>query len=291
MTREARHQIIDAQAFSPDYVACANGLVLPEDIAEKRYTNRLPIGISLFSGCGGMDLGFRSAGFHTIAAAEWDCSAAQTYMVNLCRYGEFTIHFIEKSDEHRFEKYLSKQFKGTDLSADFGLAGSGWISHEPRTIPGTEHFFLGDIRKLTAERLLKDIGYDRGEIDCVFGGPPCQGFSTAGKQNVADPRNNLVFEFARLIVGIHPKTFVFENVPGIINMTTPNGIPVLDEFGRILQDGDFMTIDALKKMVAHQTGAVFGLKAGKKPTRPGSDDKASEAVSAGQMDMFGEPTP
>ena len=44
MTKEARHRIIDAQAFGPDYVACANGLVLPEDIAEKRYANRLPIG-------------------------------------------------------------------------------------------------------------------------------------------------------------------------------------------------------------------------------------------------------
>ena len=36
MTKEARHRIIDAQAWGPDYVACANGLVLPEDIAEKR---------------------------------------------------------------------------------------------------------------------------------------------------------------------------------------------------------------------------------------------------------------
>ena len=74
-------------------------------------------------------------------------------------------------------------------------------------------------------------------------------------------------------------------------MTTPNGIPVLDEFGRILQDGDLMTIDALKNMVAHQTGAVFGLKAGKNPPGPAATTKQANPVAAGQMDMFGEPTP
>jgi DNA (cytosine-5)-methyltransferase 1 len=127
-----------------------------------------------------------------------------------------------------------------------------------------KHFFLGDVRKLTGARILDAIGMKKREVDAVTGGPPCQGYSTAGKQNVMDPRNSLVFEFARMILEIHPKTMVFENVQGIINMVTLEGVPVLDAFGRILEDGSFMTIDALKRTVKAQTGAVGILRGGKR---------------------------
>jgi DNA (cytosine-5)-methyltransferase 1 len=110
---------------------------------------------------------------------------------------------------------------------------------------------------------LDAIGMKKGEVDCVTGGPPCQGYSRAGKQNVMDPRNSLVFEFARMILEINPKTMMFENVPGIIDMVTPDGVPVLDAFGRILEDGSFMTMDALKRTVEAQTGAVGILRGGK----------------------------
>ena len=53
------------------------------------------------------------------------------------------------------------------------------------------------------------------EIDVVFGGSPCQGFSMMGKRALDDPRNSLVFHFLRLIIELHPKYFVFENVPGL----------------------------------------------------------------------------
>jgi DNA (cytosine-5)-methyltransferase 1 len=53
------------------------------------------------------------------------------------------------------------------------------------------------------------------EIDVVFGGPPCQGFSLMGKRSFDDPRNSLVFHFIRLVVELQPKFFVLENVKGI----------------------------------------------------------------------------
>jgi DNA (cytosine-5)-methyltransferase 1 len=62
-------------------------------------------------------------------------------------------------------------------------------------------------------RQLSAIG-DR-EIDVVFGGPPCQGFSLMGKRSLDDPRNSLVFHFLRLILELKPKFFVMENVKGI----------------------------------------------------------------------------
>ncbi|MBE9230800.1 DNA cytosine methyltransferase [Cuspidothrix issatschenkoi LEGE 03284] len=53
------------------------------------------------------------------------------------------------------------------------------------------------------------------EIDVVFGGPPCQGFSLIGKRAFDDPRNSLVFHFIRLIVELNPKFFILENVKGM----------------------------------------------------------------------------
>jgi DNA (cytosine-5)-methyltransferase 1 len=53
------------------------------------------------------------------------------------------------------------------------------------------------------------------EIDVVFGGPPCQGFSLIGKRAFDDPRNSLVFHFIRLVLELNPKFFVLENVKGM----------------------------------------------------------------------------
>jgi DNA (cytosine-5)-methyltransferase 1 len=254
---------------------------------------RLPTAVDLFCGCGGFGLGFIQAGFEVVAASDWDVPAAVTYMTNLCRYGELTIHFIEKSDEERLEKYLSKSYKKGSVSGGPLMAGSGWIASQPRSVPGVKHFFLGDIRKLTGARILDVIGMKKGEVDCVTGGPPCQGYSTAGKQDVMDPRNSLVFDFARMILEIHPKTMVFENVPGIIDMVTPDGVPVLDAFSRILEDGSFMTIDALKRTVEAQTGAVGILRGGKgsksKPKRRTKNDGQASLFDDEVYDEYHEP--
>jgi DNA (cytosine-5)-methyltransferase 1 len=53
------------------------------------------------------------------------------------------------------------------------------------------------------------------EIDVIFGGPPCQGFSLIGKRVLEDPRNSLVWHFLRAIQILQPKYFVMENVPGL----------------------------------------------------------------------------
>ena len=53
------------------------------------------------------------------------------------------------------------------------------------------------------------------DIDVVFGGAPCQGFSMIGKRALDDPRNSLVHHFVRLVLELRPKYFVFENVKGL----------------------------------------------------------------------------
>jgi DNA (cytosine-5)-methyltransferase 1 len=53
------------------------------------------------------------------------------------------------------------------------------------------------------------------EVDVVFGGAPCQGFSLIGKRALDDPRNSLVHHFVRLVLEFRAKYFVFENVRGL----------------------------------------------------------------------------
>jgi len=75
-----------------------------------------------------------------------------------------------------------------------------------------------DIRSVTGDGILKRVGIEPGDLDLVIGGPPCQGFSTVNaKRSLDDPRSKLMHEFVRLVGEMMPRTFVFENVPGILD--------------------------------------------------------------------------
>lgn len=70
------------------------------------------------------------------------------------------------------------------------------------------------------------------EIDVVFGGPPCQGFSLMGKRLLDDPRNALVSHFIRIVSELQPKYFVMENVKGMAIGNHKNFISeAIDKFG------------------------------------------------------------
>lgn len=76
--------------------------------------------------------------------------------------------------------------------------------------------YHGDIAKLTVDEVLQRTGLKPGELDILDGSPPCQGFSTAGKRMIDDPRNQLFKEYVRLLRGLKPKVFVMENVSGMV---------------------------------------------------------------------------
>lgn len=78
------------------------------------------------------------------------------------------------------------------------------------------HHFCGDIEKFASEQWLAQIGSP--EVHLVAGGPPCQGFSVAGKRNPNDPRNRLFREFIRVVAELRPWYVVMENVPGILTL-------------------------------------------------------------------------
>lgn len=66
----------------------------------------------------------------------------------------------------------------------------------------------------------KDISdkYNVRDVDVIIGGPPCQGFSVAGKRIIDDERNKLYKSFVRFVEFFQPKAFVMENVPNILSM-------------------------------------------------------------------------
>lgn len=65
-------------------------------------------------------------------------------------------------------------------------------------------------------------------VDLIVGGPPCQGFSMAGKRDNKDPRNSLFMEFHKYITHYKPKMFLMENVMGILSMRLENGDKAID---------------------------------------------------------------
>jgi DNA (cytosine-5)-methyltransferase 1 len=71
--------------------------------------------------------------------------------------------------------------------------------------------------------------------DVIAGGPPCQGFSSAGLRRTGDARNSLVSVFAAIVAREKPKAFIFENVEGFL--TTEDGNRVLDLLGPLIAAG------------------------------------------------------
>jgi DNA (cytosine-5)-methyltransferase 1 len=79
-------------------------------------------------------------------------------------------------------------------------------------------FIREDIARVPTKEILSKAGLGIGEVDVIVGGPPCQPFSTAGKrQGFNDPRASPLKEFIRVINEAQPKSFVMEEVTGLLN--------------------------------------------------------------------------
>lgn len=78
------------------------------------------------------------------------------------------------------------------------------------------HHFCGDIHEFNTKNGLLKLDFPT--VHLVVGGPPCQGFSVAGKRDPNDPRNRLFKEFIRVVSEVKPWYVVMENVPGILTM-------------------------------------------------------------------------
>lgn len=122
--------------------------------------------IGLFSGAGGLTVGFKEAGMKSVLETDFDIDACVTCKVN-----------------------------------------------NPE-IP----VLCADITDESTKRAIIDCAFEN-EVDIICGGPPCQGFSMAGKRFVDDPRNQLFKHYAEVVRGVAPKIIVFENVEGLLSMS------------------------------------------------------------------------
>ena len=90
------------------------------------------------------------------------------------------------------------------------------ISSHISNFPNTIHI-QKDIMELSGSDILQLSGISRNDLIGIIGGPPCQGFSTIGKGNVDDKRNELFVKFFEIVAELQPVFFLAENVPGIMN--------------------------------------------------------------------------
>ncbi|MBN9051565.1 MAG: DNA cytosine methyltransferase [Rhizobiales bacterium] len=95
--------------------------------------------------------------------------------------------------------------------------------------------FEGDVATFLNTRGADHVKqYGLANVDLVFGGPPCQGYSQIGTRDLHDPRNRLFEEFARVVATLKPKLFLMENVPNLLLLNKGHFRDlILEEFARI----------------------------------------------------------
>lgn len=98
------------------------------------------------------------------------------------------------------------------FAVDFDLKAIETLAYNHNNIAG----ICADVSDLDSKALAKLT--KRKKVDVVIGGPPCQGFSLAGRRLPDDPKNKLFLEYVRIVRELKPKVVVFENVVGLMSM-------------------------------------------------------------------------
>jgi DNA (cytosine-5)-methyltransferase 1 len=106
-----------------------------------------------------------------------------------------------------------------------------------------------DLANCNFTQIRDRLGLKRGELDLIIGGPPCQGFTTAGSKSKDDIRNKLVHNYSQALEIFAPRWFVMENVEGIL--TTAKGNYIIDFLNKIIELGYSVSME---KIYAHEYG-------------------------------------
>lgn len=165
----------------------------------------------------------------------------------------YNLDFVKEQSKKELFNVVSLFAGGGGSSTGYRLAG-GKVLAINEFIPAAQeaysknypdtHIFTQDIRQLTGEMILNQIGLKKGELDILDGSPPCASFSTAGlrekgwgkEKKYSDSNqvtDDLFFEFARILKEVQPKVFIAENVKGITMGAAKNllGSSQIDLFG------------------------------------------------------------
>jgi DNA (cytosine-5)-methyltransferase 1 len=126
-----------------------------------------------------------------------------------------------------------------------------------------------DLSTTSGERFRNETAIGDKQIDVIFAGPPCQGFSLIGKRLRDDPRNLLLYDLARLIAELSPSYFVVENVEGIV---LGEAKAALETFLRRVRKAGYCVVEPIQVLDAAEFGVpqhrrrvfVLGYKKGLK---------------------------
>ena len=175
--------------------------------------------LSLFSGCGGMDLGFEG-GFSVLQQS-----------INEI----LTPHFIDKKEKNGFVKLKKTKFKTVFANDILTDARNAWVNYFSKKGHNAEDFYKESIVDLV-KMYRSGVNVFPEEVDVVTGGFPCQDFSIAGKRNgfnshknhkgqvieketaSAETRGQLYMWMKEVIEITQPKIFIAENVKGLVNL-------------------------------------------------------------------------
>ena len=148
------------------------------DLSQQHVHSKEKIFIDLFAGCGGLSLGLLTSGWKGLFAIEKNSDAFKTLRHNLVDKGQH-----------------NKRKPSIDWPS--------WLEKKPYEISKFVDDYGCELQKL------------RGVVQLVAGGPPCQGFSFAGKRNSDDPRNELFKYHLKVVDLVKPEIVLMENVRGI----------------------------------------------------------------------------
>ena len=124
-------------------------------------------------------------------------------------------------------------------SAGFNIVAANELVEDYKKVyqqnfPNT-HFLSNDIKDISADEI-DAILEQYPEIDLFAGGPPCQGFSLAGKRDVKDKRNTLFSYYLKIANQVKPKVILMENVKLLTSMKNPYGGLVKDDIIRTFSE-------------------------------------------------------
>lgn len=165
----------------------------------------------------------------------------------------YNLDFVKEQSKKELFNVVSLFAGGGGSSTGYRLAG-GKVLAINEFIPAAQeayaknypdtYIFKQDIRELTGEMILKQIGLKKGELDILDGSPPCASFSVAGLREKGWGRekkysdtiqraDDLFYEFSRILKEVQPKVFIAENVKGITMGSAKNllGSEQIDLFG------------------------------------------------------------
>lgn len=100
-----------------------------------------------------------------------------------------------------------------------------------------------DIDHLDFNKILNKLGLKPGDLDILIGGPPCQGFSTAGSRFWDDPRNHLLKSYISALNIVKPKWFIMENVEGLL--TANNGAYIYEVSKAFIEIGYSIRVEKI----------------------------------------------